>query len=360
MRQPLKLLQIGVGGYGAQWLKEFVPDAAPSADIRTVAVCDTNPDALALARRYLDLPEAACFSDAAAACAESGADIVLISTPPWDHSAHVVLAAEAGMDILCEKPVSASIEDAAAIAEVIEKTGRKIAFTMTHRFDRAHSTLRQEVHSGAHGALDYIAFRLTGELRRFASWGRFRHEMDDVMLVEAAIHHFDILRDLAGAPAAEVYARSWTPPWGQFAGDAQVLAIVEFENGVKASYESTACNAVSINEYFKGNIRAEFDRATVILDAGQVERLRYNPERGSVRSVGTGETVEPAEGRLFGNPWLVDRFADWVRGGPPMETRLTETFQSQALVFAALESAQSGKPVRVAPVLERMQGRAGG
>lgn len=348
---PLKMLQIGVGGYGAAWMRDFVPPTAAKGLVETVGVCDIDEKALGAARDFLGLPADACFTDAARACQEVEADFVLISTPPWDHADHVEMAAGAGMDVLCEKPIAASIEDTARIARTARSTGRRIAFTMTHRFDQPHSTLRREVHSDRYGPLDYVAFRLTGELRRFASWGRFRHEMDDVMLVEAAIHHFDILRDLAGAAPASIYATSWNPPWGEFAGDSQVLAIMRFANDVRASYESTACNAVSINEYFKGTIRAEFEQATLILDGGRVERMFYDPTgKNPVRRPGTGETVSPVAQNSFGNVWIIERFVEWLRGGPAMPTRLEETLQSQAMVFAALESARTGREVNVGAI----------
>jgi len=352
--RPLKMLQIGVGGYGAAWLRDFVPPVKARGLVETVAVCDIDEQALGEARDFLGLPASQCFTDAAQACRQADADFALISTPPWDHADHVAMAADAGMDVLCEKPIAASIEDTARIVRTARETGRRIAFTMTHRFDQAHSTLRREVHSGEYGALDYIAFRLTGELRRFASWGRFRHEMDDVMLVEAAIHHFDILRDLAGAAPASIFATSWNPPWGEFAGDSQVLAIMRFGNDVRASYESTACNAVSINEYFKGTIRAEFDKATLILDGGRLERMYYDPTgQEPVRRPGSGETVEPGVQDSFGNVWIIERFVQWLRGGEPMPTRLEQTLQSQAMVFAALESARTGKQVDVRAIADR-------
>jgi hypothetical protein len=47
------------------------------------------------------------------------------------------------------------------------------------------------------------------------------------------------------------------------------------------------------------------------------------------------------------NHWLIEQFAQWRAGGPPMETRVEENVQACALVFAAIESQKTGRPVAV-------------
>jgi hypothetical protein len=47
------------------------------------------------------------------------------------------------------------------------------------------------------------------------------------------------------------------------------------------------------------------------------------------------------------NHWLIEQFATWRAGGPPMETRVEENLQASALVFCAIESQRRGVTVKV-------------
>ncbi len=343
-----RMLQIGVGGYGKHWLEQATPPNAAEGLVQVVGIADTNLEALRSAQAFLGLSDAACFTSASALIANVEADFVLISTPAWHHEEHINLAIDAGLDILCEKPVADTMEATIRLHDRVRRSGTKLAMTMTHRFDQPNTTFRNALRSGIDGPLDYLVFRQTGELRKYGSWGAFRHELPDAMLGEAAIHHFDFLRDLAGADCETVFARSWTPPWGEFKGDANVMAILTFQNGIRLSYEGTSCNAVSINEYFKGYIRADCETGVLILSHGRVERHRYDPTRKSgVRHEGEGETIPPADQAKFGNVWLLDRFVRWLDGGAEMETSIESHLKSQAMVYAAIRSVHTGREINV-------------
>jgi predicted dehydrogenase len=83
--------------------------------------------------------------------------------------------------------------------------------------------------------------------RAFPAWGAFRYKIADPLLVEGTVHHFDIMRSLAGANAKTVYAKTWNPSWSEFQGDSQGLITLEMENGVKVFYEGGKSNAAQLN-----------------------------------------------------------------------------------------------------------------
>lgn len=348
-----RMLQIGVGGYGKLWSEQFVPPNVKDGTVELVGIADTDETALKATQAFHNLPDEACFTSAEDLFANVYADFVLISTPAWHHEDHIGLAVAAGLDILCEKPVADTMEATIRIHELVKNAGTKLAMTMTHRFDEPNTTFREALRSGLDGPLDYLVFRQTGELRKYGAWGAFRHELPDVMLGEAGIHHFDMLRDLAGADCSTIFARSWTPDWGEFKGDANVLAIATFQNGVRLSYEGTSCNAVAINPYFKAYIRAECENGVICLSHGAVERHRHDPtrQRGG-RKEGEGERIPPVEQAKFGNIWLIDRFARWLDGGEVMETDIESHVKSQAMVYAGIHSVHTGREVDVPAFLE--------
>jgi predicted dehydrogenase len=345
---PHRVIQVGTGGMGAFWCRHFLPQFVASGQVEVVAAVDIAPEMLIHAREGLGLPEDRLYTDAAAAFAHHPADFCTIVVPPAAHEAIVDLALAHGMDILSEKPIADTLEGSIRIARKVEQADRRMGVTMSHRFDQDKTTFRTLVHSGDYGPLDYLACRFTCDNRAFASWGRFRHEMTDPLLIEGAIHHLDILADLAGAPCETVYAQTWNPPWGEFAGDSQALVSMTFGYGVRGFYEGAKSNASGLNGWGQEYIRAECRDATIVLDHRQVE-VRPHRAKGD-----DGPASMPApllERPHWGHAWLLEQFLAWREGGPPMPTAIDPNLRSTATIFAAIESSHSGQPVAVEPFL---------
>jgi len=236
------------------------------------------------------------------------------------------------------------------IAAKAKKAGVKMGVTMSHRFDRDKTTLREEIRSGRAGPLDYIVCRFTCAMREFGAWGRFRHEITDPLLIEGAVHHLDLLADMTGSTCETIYARTWNPPWGQYGGDSQALLTMTMENGAHAFYEGAKTNAAGLNCWTNEYIRAQCRDATLILDHREIERF---PASARDAREGAGEKVSLLDRPKRANAWLIEKFVRWLDGGEPMETNVEANLQSVALVFAAIESSRTGAPIAVQNFLEK-------
>ena len=349
-----KVIQVGTGGWGDAWCRQFLPPNIKDGLIEVVAAVDTNPDALHNAREGLGLRDDQCYTDLRKALADNKADFCTVVVPPAFHEDVVDAALDHDLHVLSEKPIADSLAASVRIAEKIRRAGKKMGVTMSHRFDQDKTTLRTELRSGRHGALDYLVCRFTCDCRRFGSWGRFRHEIPDALLVEGAVHHLDILADLAGATADTIYAQTWNPAWGEFAGDSQALVTLEFLNGARATYEGAKTNAVGLNGWGHEYFRAECERATLVLNRRELERFPYDPARQWAQAVeGEGQPIPLLEQPKWANAWLIEKFVTWLDRGEPMETNVEDNLQSVALVFAAVESSRTGQPVKVQELLAR-------
>lgn len=349
-----RMIQVGTGGMGAAWCKTILPPFIKDRLIEVVAAVDINPLVLDNACTGLGLRRDQCYTDIERAFDENRADFCTIVVPPASHEQVVDLALAHDMHILSEKPIADTMAASVRIARKVKAAGKKMGVTMSHRFDQDKSTLREELRSGRHGALDYLVCRFTCDCRRFASWGKFRHEIADPLMVEGAVHHLDILADLAGAPCDTIYAQTWNPHWGEFAGDSQGLVTMHFANGTRALYEGAKTNAVGLNCWGQEYIRAECELATLILNSRRLERLPYDPDHTCpARREGHGETIPLLERRGWAHLWLTEQFLGWLDGAEPMETNVEDNLQSVALIFAAIESSQSGQAVEVQKYLQQ-------
>ena len=336
MPSTARFIHVGTGGFGGHWCRDVLPRLVEMGKAEPAAAVDIVPEHLTNAREGYGVPPERCYTDAERAFDEVEADFAIIVVPPARHESIVDLAVAKGMHILSEKPIADTMNACARIYHKVHDAGLKMAVTMSHRFDQDKQSLEALIRSGDYGPCHYIVGRNTWNCRRYASWGAFRHEIPDALLVEGTVHHFDIMRSLAGSDARTVYCKSWNAPWGEFQGDSSALVLIEMANGVKVAYEGSKTNAAGLNTWCNDYWRAECEQATLELDN---RRLR-------VLSDLSGERVEEERPLLeqpaWTNPWLAEMFVDWLAGGPAPPNTLEDNIQCAALLFAAIESAHMG------------------
>lgn len=120
---------IGVGTQGRGLLGGFLR----RNDTQVVAVCDVDTTRRAHARQVVDehygkqkenFKGCAEFKDFRELIARKDIDAVVIATPDHWHAIPVVLAADSGKDIYCEKPLSLTIYEARAMANAVRRNNR--------------------------------------------------------------------------------------------------------------------------------------------------------------------------------------------------------------------------------------------
>jgi predicted dehydrogenase len=328
---------------GKYWCSTVFPYLREQGKAEVVAAVDIVPEHLSNAEEFLGLAKDRCYTELEQALAENEADAIAIIVPPAFHEEVVDAALAKSLHILSEKPIADTMEASCRIAAKVAQTDRKMCVTMSHRFDQDKLTLEHHVASGAYGRPNYIVHRFTHNCRSFGTWGAFRHQIEDPMLIEGTVHHFEIHRALSGSNAASVYAMGWNPEWGEYAGDSIVLALLEMENGVRVLYEGAKVNAATLNGWGNDYLRVECRDGTLELDKRELRVMTSGPG-------GPPEVTELPllPGDTWVNPLISEQFCDWVQGRRDSHpTDVIDNLQCTAMVFAARESARSGMPVDV-------------
>jgi len=343
-----RFIQVGCGGFGGHWLGDVWPRLIQSGAAQAVAAVDVNPDTFAAARERLKVPAERCYTDMARAFVENSADFAVIVVPPAHHEAVVDMTLKHGLHILSEKPLADTMAACCRIEKKVVDAGKKMCVTMSHRFDQDKQSLEAAIKSGEYGPLNYIVHRFTHNCRKAGTWGKFRHHIPDPLLVEGTVHHFDMLRALSGSNAKAVYAATWNPPWGEYAGDSTALITIEMENGVKCLYEGAKANASTLNGWNNDYLRAECRDGTLELDRRWLRVLR-----GGAWERPLAVDLPLRQQPVWTNPWLAEQFVQWLEGGPRPPNHLEDNMQCCALLFAALESAHTRQPVDVQEFLAK-------
>ena len=105
-------------GFGRAHLKAY----AAHAGVAVRGVCDDDPERLAQAREEYHIPFAT--ADYRESCGAVTLTLVTIATPDHLHAEMCLAALRAGKHVLCEKPMTTTLEDALAVAAAARESGR--------------------------------------------------------------------------------------------------------------------------------------------------------------------------------------------------------------------------------------------
>ena len=126
---------VGISGFGSNHVNMFL-DRSEGQNIQIVAAVDVDP---ARCRRLQELKDAGAviYSSLDEFYGSSGkADLVVIATPIHFHAPQTIQALGNGSYVLCEKPVSATIQDAIRMAEAADEAGKFVAIGYQWSFSR--------------------------------------------------------------------------------------------------------------------------------------------------------------------------------------------------------------------------------
>jgi predicted dehydrogenase len=118
---PVRLVLVGVGGYGAVHAQRIAKLAAAGLVDLVAAVDpvrDAPPEVIDGTPMYADLP--------AALASVSPVDVVVVAAPIGEHARLAELAMNGGADVLLEKPPVATLDDFNRLLEVERRTGRVV------------------------------------------------------------------------------------------------------------------------------------------------------------------------------------------------------------------------------------------
>src|SRR5690242_12433818 len=113
-----------------------------------VAVCDSSSDR---AERFGARYNARAFREVSQMIRESGAEAVFICTPHPLHAEPAVLAAEAGLHVMIEKPMAANLPDCDAMLRAARKAGVTLSVMSQRRFYEPVQRIKAAIHSGKIG-----------------------------------------------------------------------------------------------------------------------------------------------------------------------------------------------------------------
>ncbi len=230
----LRIILVGLGARSRIWRRVI------DENLRTtvVGLVDSNPSNLAAAMTAH--PGVAGGITMAEVAAKVQADAVILITPPGNRHSQIAEACAAGLAILAEKPLADSVLDAEAHVASAAAANVPLMVGLNFRYLAVTQALKSlftddKLGQPAFGRFTYERWR-DGTLPML---NRYPLTMDQPMLWEQSIHHFDLMRYVYDTEPVGIAARTWNPPWSMYQGDANVSALITFDNGIEVTYQGT-------------------------------------------------------------------------------------------------------------------------
>ncbi len=317
---------------GAGMISQFHLRAWENAGIKVVAVCDIDrTKAEARAKEFgVDF----VHDDPAELFAEGGFQLVDIAASVEAHAPVTRMAADHGVHVLLQKPMTETVHEA---EELIEYLNNRIRFMVheNYRFRPHYMMVRQWINAGRIGDVRHINIFCRGQglcpregrepflVERQPYLTEFRRNL----VFETMIHHLDVLRAIAG-PLKVVAARLNRLATG-LPGEDTASILMEGQNGLIAVADGCIC-APGYPDLHGDRLEVIGSKGTILMD--------YN----TVSLVGSDE--QPVTVDLLARyqecfDTAINAFVQGIRNNTPFETDYLDNLETLQLMESVYQAA---------------------
>lgn len=147
MKEKVTVGLIGMGGYGVHYVNAIL-NQSEEFGMECVGMVSTHPERYQNDEAYAAIP---IYRSIEELYEHAVPQLLFIATPIHLHCRQVCYALEHGSNVLCEKPTSATLEDAKKMLELSKKTGKFVAIGYQRCFHPAVLQAKADVLAGKYG-----------------------------------------------------------------------------------------------------------------------------------------------------------------------------------------------------------------
>lgn len=216
--------------------------AAKQNNLEFVALCDICADNMEDKILKFELGNIHQYTDYKEMLAMEKPELVAIATESGKHAQIALDCIENHCNLIIEKPIALSMEDADAIIEKAKKYNVKVCACHQNRFNKSVRKIREAVEKKRFGRLFYgtahIRWCRDYEYYSRAKW-RGTWDQDGGALMNQCIHNIDLLRWMMGDEVSEVVAMTDRLNHPYIEAEDLGIALVKFKNGAYGIIEGT-------------------------------------------------------------------------------------------------------------------------
>jgi predicted dehydrogenase len=219
--------------------------------------------------------------------ADDTIDLVIVATPNYVHAEQVIALAEAGKNIVCEKPMAMTLEEGKAMVDAVEKNKVKSLVDFIYTKCPVNNYASKMIGAGEIG--DIVTFRgwfdcdYCADPETPATWRQYKKYAGTGALGDLTAHIISLSDQLMGNKIAEVFAASEIV-FGQrpeaanskkmikIDTDDQIYIIVKYENGRLGTMSSSR---VAVGHPCELGYELQGTKGTIKYELPRINELQY-------------------------------------------------------------------------------------
>jgi predicted dehydrogenase len=338
----MRMLQVGLGGFGRDWARHVIPRVP---EVEVVGTADLFEGARSLAVSAGLAAEDRCYADVDEAIEATDPEAVLVTASLVGHVPAATAALRAGRHVLIEKPFAPSTAEAEELVALADARGLTVAVSQNYRFFPAVRAVQEIVAERRLGDLHAVEI----DFRQLSGAGGVaapHHTLDEPLLVDMSIHHFDLIRAVLGREVTAISCRTWNPAWSPFSGPSEGVALVECGPDLVVSYRGSWVSH-GPRTTWAGEWRMDFADGEVWWTSRGDGPEGWRCDVVTIRRDRTVETlVLPAVERTDRAGTLTE-FVTAIEAGREPSISGRNNLGSLATTYAAVEAARTRRPVQI-------------
>jgi len=342
------MIKIGIIGCGKIAQVRHLPEYMDNKDVEITGLydlCYSRADEMA--KKY----GAKAYETYQQLLADPEIDAVSVCAANSAHCEITVAALEAGKHVLCEKPMAITLEECEKMVDAADKTGNFLMIGHNQRLTKTHSIARRLIQEDIIGEI--ITFNTvfghggpeTWAIDSKNIWFFDKKTAAFGAMADLGIHKTDLIQFLTGQKVSEVTAYMGTldkkTEDGQFIGvDDNAICIYQMSGG-------TVGTMMASWSYYGAE-----DNSTILYGTKGIMRLYDDPQYSIIIETKTGEKIYYQIDQIQTNAkqtksGIIDLWVDCLLNNKEPEISGAEALSAMKAVFAAMESSNTGKRVKI-------------
>jgi predicted dehydrogenase len=338
------MLRVGVVGFGFMGRMHYA-NWSKCKNAEVVAVCDADPNALKNkddsagniegADNKIDFGSLELYNDVEGMLAKAKLDAVSITLPTFLHTKFSVMTLEAGVHVLCEKPMALNADQCSEMIAAADKSGKILQIGHCIRFWPEYAKAKEIIDSGEYGKVVAATFTRLGSAPTWGADDWFTNDdRSGGVALDLHIHDSDFVQYIFGMPKS---VQSFGSP---ASGKGLKCITTSYSFGDDKVVTAEGSWAMSPSFGFEMSFNIVMEKATIVYDCTREPAFKVCPAQGDVF------TPEVAAGD--GYSLEIEHFAGLANGEKLAEViTLAQSLDSIRLVKAEIESVQKKSEVVV-------------
>jgi len=338
--KKFKFALIGYGNMGKDWgkvIRDF-------KNLELIAVVDVLEKNRIQACKDFELSESQTFDNLSVLLSKVKVDFILDCSPPFAHYKNTLAAFNYSTHVLGEKPISLNPEEAKDVVRLSQDKNLIYMVNQNYRRNPIIQLIKakiKEIGKLYSVNIDYfqgLEFQDT-----------FRYKFHHPLLLDMAIHHFDLVRMIVGQNAKLVYASEYNPVSSKFIDGSATIAQFKLEDS-QFSYRGS-WSSVGFNTSYNGQWRFIGENGTIIWD-GDLSLLieRRNKEGNTdkeIVAIPQKFKLKPYDLFLYELKQNLKLFLESISTNTLPDCWCGDNINSLAMVLSAIKSSDKQSVVEI-------------